>query len=37
MEVYLDIKNPLIKRVDYDPINLWDNNYEKFLKEANKN
>ena len=37
MEVYLDIKNPLVKKVDYDPINLWDNNYEKFLNEANKN
>ena len=37
MEVYLDIKNPLIKKVDFDPIDLWDNNYEKFLNEANKN
>lgn len=37
MSVYLDIKNPLIEGVDYDPINLWDNNYEKLLKKANDN
>ena len=37
MDVYLSIKNPLIERTDYDPINLWDNNYERLLKKANDN
>ena len=35
MEVYLSIQNPLIKNIDYDPIELRDNNYERFIKEAN--
>lgn len=35
MEVYLSIQNPLIKKIDYDPIELRDNNHERFIKEAN--
>lgn len=37
MDVYLSLKNPLIERTDYDPINLWDNDYERLLKKANTN
>lgn len=37
MDAYLSLKNPLIEKTDYDPVNLWDNNYERLLKKANDN
>ena len=37
MSLYLDIKNPLIVNIDYDPISYWDENYENYLEKANKN
>lgn len=37
METYLNITNPLVENIDFDPISHWDENYERLIKKANKN
>lgn len=37
METYLNITNPLIENIDFDPISHWDENYERLIQKANKN
>ena len=37
METYLNITNPLIENIDFDPISHWDENYERLIEKANKN
>jgi len=33
-DVYLSIRNPLVKEIDFDPIDAWDNNHKAFQEEA---
>lgn len=37
MKTFLNITNPYVVEIDYDPIGYWDENYENILQKANKN